>query len=76
MLKRVHIEGFRSCQDVLIDNIGTMTALIGRNGSGKTNILRAIEGIARMATATDLGTSDFGEGGMVDKAMLSVRYTR
>jgi hypothetical protein len=73
MLKRVHIKGFRSCQDVLIDNIGSMTALIGRNGSGKTNILRAIEGLARMATATDLGASDFGAGGVIDKAMLSVK---
>ncbi|HEY7426554.1 MAG TPA: ATP-binding protein [Gemmataceae bacterium] len=59
MLKRVHIKGFRSCQDVLIDDLGSMTALIGRNGSGKTNILRALETLGRIARSSDLGSAEF-----------------
>jgi energy-coupling factor transporter ATP-binding protein EcfA2 len=54
MLKRIHIKGFRSCRDVLLEDLGPLTALVGRNGSGKTNILRAIHWLARAATATDL----------------------
>jgi hypothetical protein len=54
MLKRIHIKGFRSCRDVLLEDLGPLTALVGRNGSGKTNILRAIQWFARAATATDL----------------------
>jgi predicted ATPase len=64
MLKRVHIKGFRSCQDVLIDDIGSMTALVGRNGSGKTNILRAIDWLARTATASDLGADEIDQSAL------------
>jgi hypothetical protein len=34
MLKRIQIKNFRSCKDVVLDNLGSMTALVGRNGSG------------------------------------------
>jgi predicted ATPase len=53
MLKRIHIKGFRSCHDVLLEDLGPLTAIVGRNGSGKTNILRAINWLARAATTTD-----------------------
>ncbi|MEK8019526.1 MAG: AAA family ATPase [Candidatus Parabeggiatoa sp.] len=46
MFRRIHIQNFLSCQDVVIDNMEGMTALIGRNGSGKTNVLKAIAWIA------------------------------
>jgi AAA15 family ATPase/GTPase len=46
MFKRIHIKKFLSCQEVVIDNMEGMTALIGRNGSGKTNILKAIWWVA------------------------------
>jgi ABC-type transport system involved in cytochrome c biogenesis ATPase subunit len=58
MLKRIQIQNFRSCQDVLLEDLGYLTALVGRNGSGKTNILRAIDWLARAATATDLSRQD------------------
>lgn len=42
MLKKVHIKNFLSCQDTEIE-FDNVTALIGRNAAGKTNILKAIE---------------------------------
>src|SRR5579862_5176180 len=53
MLKEVCVDNFRSCVAVRIQNIGSMLALLGRNGTGKTNILRAIGWAARSATATE-----------------------
>ncbi|MEI7460775.1 MAG: AAA family ATPase [Pirellula sp.] len=50
MITRVHIKSFRSCEDVLLENIGLVLALVGRNGAGKTNILRAIDLVAKQAT--------------------------
>ena len=51
MLKHVHIQNVRSCRDVHLDNLGAMTVLVGRNGAGKTNILRAIQFAARNAVS-------------------------
>ena len=51
MFKRIHIKNFLSCQDVILDNLEGMTVLIGRNGSGKTNILKAIQWAANCATS-------------------------
>jgi predicted ATPase len=53
MLKRFRVQGFRSCQDVTLDNLGYVTALIGHNGSGKTNQLQAIEFFAQFAANVD-----------------------
>ncbi|MFI5168344.1 MAG: ATP-dependent endonuclease [Thermoanaerobaculales bacterium] len=36
------IEGFRSIEDVELDGIGPLTCLVGRNSSGKSNVLRAL----------------------------------
>ena len=54
MLKRVEIKNFRSCQDVVLDNLGPMTVLVGRNAVGKTNILRAIQWAADTATSQQI----------------------
>jgi predicted ATPase len=51
MLKRVAIKGFRSCHDVVLDNLGPLTVLVGRNAVGKSNILRAISWLAETATS-------------------------
>ncbi|OQY43653.1 MAG: hypothetical protein B6247_31345 [Candidatus Parabeggiatoa sp. nov. 2] len=52
MFERIHIQNFLSCQDVVIDDMRGFTALVGRNGSGKTNILRAIQWAVESATST------------------------
>lgn len=66
MLLRAHIIYFRSCRNVEIDDLENVTALIGRNGVGKSNVLRAIAWAARMATgsqSTDRARllSEFGD---------------
>ena len=48
MLKKVKIKNFLSCQDVELE-LNDVTALIGRNAAGKTNILRVIEERAQFA---------------------------
>ena len=48
MLKKVHISNFLSCQDTEIE-LDQVTALIGRNAAGKTNVLKAIEWCAQFA---------------------------
>jgi AAA15 family ATPase/GTPase len=54
MLESIKINGIRSCQNILLDEIGAMTALVGRNGVGKTNILLAILAFAKRASSGDL----------------------
>jgi predicted ATPase len=53
MLKRVVIKGFRSCHDVVLDDLGPLTVLVGRNAAGKSNILRAISRMASTATSSE-----------------------
>ena len=49
MLTSIHIKNYRSCFDTKIESLGNVTALIGRNGAGKSNILRAIEWLSQAA---------------------------
>src|SRR5258708_38832109 len=51
MRKQVHIQAFRSCADVKLKLTTPLVALIGRNGAGKTNVLKGIEWLARTATS-------------------------
>jgi predicted ATPase len=51
MLKRVVIKGFRSCHDVVLDDLGPLTVLVGRNAAGKSNILQAIFWLTSNATS-------------------------
>ena len=52
MLDRIEISGFRTCDAVTLDGLGKVTALIGRNSAGKSNVLQAIQAMARLATAS------------------------
>ena len=54
MLKSVRIKTFRLCHAVQLNDLGRVTALVGRNGAGKTNILQAISMAATAATALDI----------------------
>ncbi len=54
MLKRFSVKGFRSCENVELDSLGKVTALLGRNGSGKTAILRAMAFVGEFATTPEL----------------------
>ncbi|MEI6333608.1 MAG: ATP-binding protein [Methylococcaceae bacterium] len=48
MLKKVRINNFLSCQDTEIE-LDNITALIGRNAAGKSNVLKAIQWCAQFA---------------------------
>lgn len=48
MLKKIHITNFLSCKDTEME-LDNVTALIGRNAAGKTNILKAIQWCAQFA---------------------------
>ncbi len=61
MLTSVHITNFRSCKDVKLEGLGAVLGLVGRNGAGKTTILRAIEWCARTALLGDGFVRAFSE---------------
>jgi len=51
MFKRIQIKNFFSCQDVVLDNLSSVTALVGHNASGKSNILKAIQWAAQSVSS-------------------------
>ena len=51
MIKRVTLDNYKSCHQASLDDIGAFTVLVGRNGAGKSNILQAINWLARIATS-------------------------
>ena len=53
MLKKLRIKNFLSCEDVTIDFSDDITALVGRNAAGKTNILKAINKVAGFFSGKD-----------------------
>jgi AAA domain, putative AbiEii toxin, Type IV TA system len=52
MLKAVYVQNFRTCQSVELTNFSTLMVLVGRNGVGKTNVLKAIEWAARLGSSS------------------------
>jgi ABC-type lipoprotein export system ATPase subunit len=48
-LTRFEVRGFRSCRDTVLRPKPSLTALIGVNGSGKTNLLQALLLLRRIA---------------------------
>lgn len=66
MLVSAHIEKFRTCNDVRISDFGPVMVLVGRNGVGKTNIMRAIVWASEAATASpSSGEDSAGTSGAV-----------
>jgi ABC-type branched-subunit amino acid transport system ATPase component len=52
MLTRAHIKNVLSCGEIDLQDLSQVTALVGRNGAGKSNVLRAIEWAARTAVSS------------------------
>ncbi len=52
MLIRVRIDGFRSCRNVVLSDLGQVTALIGRNAAGKSSVLNAVVALANLACSS------------------------
>lgn len=42
-IKKIHIKRYKSLFDIELDDIGDLTTFIGKNSSGKSNILEAID---------------------------------
>lgn len=53
MLTKIIIHRFHSCQDLTLSDLGPTVVLVGRNGAGKTNILRAVQWAADVALQAD-----------------------
>src|SRR3954452_13944201 len=53
MLKHIDIKNFRSCYSTSIAFGEGVCALVGKNGVGKTNVLKCIDWIASSSIATD-----------------------
>ena len=51
MIHNVEIRNFRTCHGVVLDNLRSLTVLVGHNAVGKSNILHAIQWAADVATA-------------------------
>jgi hypothetical protein len=52
MLRSIRIKDFRSCRDVFVNLNESVVALVGKNGAGKTNLLRAIQHVADLCLGT------------------------
>ncbi len=53
MLKHIHIKNFRSCHSTSISLNRSVCAIVGKNGVGKTNVLRCIDWVASSSISTD-----------------------
>lgn len=62
MLERLEVDGYRSLRDLAVD-LGQVTLVTGPNGSGKTNIYRALQ-LVRSCAEGDVARRVAAEGGM------------
>lgn len=79
MLLSVNIRNFRSCSNIELNEIHELLALIGRNGVGKTNILKAIEWAARVFTRAgplESSKENVRRGSMVLRISIGTRIYR
>ena len=75
MIESVHVRGFRSLADVEISGLPPATALIGANGSGKSNIMRFFEMLSWMLRTRQLGEFIARQGGADDQLFGGNRIT-
>lgn len=80
MIESVQISGFRSCSNTELYLGRPFTAIVGRNGVGKTNIMRGIQWIANTACGTSFSShpspifQHADRSALVDVRIDSVRY--
>lgn len=65
-LEAVRIKRFRSIEDISLDGIGELNVLIGKNNSGKSNILLAIDTFFACIKTGGLVTTDPPTGRDID----------
>ncbi|GEO82108.1 AAA family ATPase [Pararhodospirillum oryzae] len=60
LLRRLHIQNFKSLRDVVFDDIPVLNVLVGPNGSGKSTVLDALAFVRAMVTgrAQDIPRAD------------------
>lgn len=66
-ISRIEIQGFRSLQNVLIENLPEVAVLIGANGSGKSNLIRFFEMLSWMLKSRQLARFVGRHGGGSDQ---------
>lgn len=66
-ISRIAIQGFRSLQDVLIEDLPGVAVLIGANGSGKSNLIRFFEMLSWMLKPRQLARFIGRHGGGSDQ---------
>jgi len=54
-LKKISIQNFKGLENITLDECGAINAIVGKNNSGKSNILHAIDmaGLALEVNAWD-----------------------
>jgi len=65
MFSTIDIRKFRSCRDVRLSNLKEILVLLGRNGAGKTNVLKAIQ------WASQFASSNFDKNNFISKRLHS-----
>ncbi len=75
LIEHVHIQGFRSLADVKLSGIPSATALIGANGSGKSNFIRFFEMLSWMLRSRRLAEFIERQGGADDQLHGGNRHT-
>lgn len=75
MISSVQVRGFRSLADFTLDGIPRAAALLGANGSGKSNILKFLEMLSRMVRPRELGSFIARNGGASDNLFGGDRVT-
>ena len=58
MYKKIRVSGFRGADDIVLDRLGRLNILVGRNNTGKSSCLEAV---SLMSSGRDLFKNAFGE---------------
>lgn len=74
-IESVRIRGFRSLQDVELNDLSDAQVLIGANGSGKSNFIRFFDMLSWMLKSRQLGEFIERQGGADDQLYRGNRFT-